>query len=316
MEDNKSMRKKLNVDKQTALLAAALIVIVVGMGIVKPAFFRPTNIMNIFVQNSLLGIAALGAGLVMISGGIDLSIGYMISLSGCTAAVAMAAGASEPVGFFIGVLVGCACGLINGILVVVCKAEPFIITLGMMTVYQGLCLLVTRGSNINLSGFSFGREKIGGVVPVNLVVLVIVFIVVGLVFKFSKFGRRAYAIGDNEEAAYLTGIKVNRQKILMYLLEGFLMGFAAMFMLSRLRGCNSTMGEGTLMEAIAAAVIGGVSMSGGKGSVVGIFLGMLLIGVVNNSLNLLQVDSFWKYIIMGAIIVLAVFVSNIGKKSR
>lgn len=315
MEDKKAM-KKLNIDKQTALLAAALIVIVVGMGIVKPAFFRPTNIMNIFVQNSLLGIAALGAGLVMISGGIDLSIGYMISLSGCTAAVAMSAGASEPVGFLIGVLVGCACGLINGILVVVCKAEPFIITLGMMTVYQGLCLLVTRGSNINLSGFSFGREKIGGVVPVNLIVLVIVFIVVGLVFKFSKFGRRAYAIGDNEEAAYLTGIKVNRQKILMYLLEGFLMGFAAMFMLSRLRGCNSTMGEGTLMEAIAAAVIGGVSMSGGKGSVAGIFLGMLLIGVVNNSLNLLQVDSFWKYIIMGAIIVLAVFVSNIGKKSR
>ena len=104
--------------------------------------------------------------------------------------------------------------------------------------------------------------------------------------------------------------------ILMYLLEGFLLGFAAMFMLSRLRGCNSTMGEGTLMEAIAAAVIGGVSMSGGKGSVIGIFLGMLLIGVVNNSLNLLQVDSFWKYIIMGAIIVLAVFVSNIGKKKR
>lgn len=316
MEEKKVIKKKRNMDRQTTLLAAALIVIVVAMCIAKPAFLQPSNIMNIFVQNSMLGIAALGVGLVMISGGIDLSIGYIISLSGCVAAVVMSRGASEPVGFLVGVLVGCVCGFVNGVLVVVCKAEPFIITLGMMTVYQGLSLLVTGGSNINLSGFGFGREKIGGVVPVNMIVLIVVFIVIALIFTYTKFGRRAYAIGDNEEAAYLSGIKVNKQKILMYLLEGFLLGFAAMFMLSRLRGCNSTMGEGTLMEAIAAAVIGGVSMSGGKGSVIGIFLGMLLIGVVNNSLNLLQVDSFWKYIIMGAIIVLAVFVSNIGKKKR
>lgn len=316
MDEKKSIKKIKKLDRQTALLASALIVIVVAMCIAKPQFFQLSNITNIFVQNSLLGIAALGVGLVMISGGIDLSIGYIISLSGCTAAVAMSHGISEPVGFLIGVLVGVVCGLINGLLVVVCKAEPFIITLGMMTVYQGLSLLVTGGSNINLSGFGFGRSKIGGILPVTLIVLVAVFIIIGLIFNYTKFGRRAYAIGDNEEAAYLSGIRVNKQKILMYLLEGFLLGFAAMFMLSRLRGCNSTMGEGTLMEAIAAAVIGGVSMSGGKGSVGGIFLGMLLIGVVNNSLNLLQVDSFWKYIIMGLIIVLAVYVSNLGKKSR
>lgn len=312
------LQKKTGVSQQSKLLGIALLVIVIVMCVATDRFYQPSNIMNIFVQIAALGIAALGAGLVMISGGFDLTVGYVISFAGCSAAVAMAAGANAATGFLIGILVGMACGCINGILVVVCKAEPFIITLGMMTVYQGLTLLVTQGKNITVktAGFDFGRSKIGGVFPITIIALIIVYVVIALVFKYTKFGRRAYAIGNNEEAAYLSGIKIKRNKIYMYTLNGFLLGFAAMFLLSRLGSCNSTMGDSLLMESIAAAVIGGVSMAGGKGNVVGIFLGTLLIGVINNSLNLLRVPSFWQYVILGTIIVLAVFVSNLGKKSR
>ena len=303
---------------QITLMGLALIGLVIIMCFATDRFYQPDNIKNIFVQNAGLAIAALGEGLVMISGGFDMSIGYVISLSGCSAAVVMAGTGSAPLGFLVGCLVGLACGLVNGALVVVCKAEPFIITLGMMTVYQGLSLLVTGGKNINVDkniGFNFGRDSIG-VIPIILIALVAVYVIIYLIFKYTKFGRRAYAIGDNEEAAYLTGVKIKRNKIYMYALCGFLMGFAAMFILSRLGGCNSTLGDSYLMNAIAAAVIGGVSMSGGKGEVVGIFIGTLLIGVVNNALNLLRVPSFWQYVVLGLIIVVAVFVSNLGKKRR
>lgn len=187
-----------------------------------------------------------------------------------------------------------------------------------MSAYRGLTLLVTGGKNftINTPGFDFGRARIGGVFPVTIVALVIVFVVIGLIFKYTKFGRRAYAIGDNEEAAYLSGVKIKRNKIYIYTLGGLLMGIASMFVLSRLGSGNSAMGDTFTMQGIAAAVIGGVSMTGGKGNVIGIFLGVLLIGIVNNALNLLRVPSFWQYVILGIIIVVAVFVSNLGKKSR
>ncbi len=313
-----SFLKKRGGASHSMLLSVALLVIIVIMCIATDRFYQPTNILNIFVQITGLGIAALGEGLIMISGGFDMTIGNVISFAGCGAGVAMAAGASAWQGFLVGLLAGTLCGFINGVLVVVCKAEPFIITLGMMTVYQGLTLLITQGKNITIKteGFNFGRAKIGGVFPVSIIALLAVYIIMGLIFKYTKFGRRAYAIGDNEEAAYLSGVKIKRNKIYMYTLGGFLMGFGSMFVLSRLGSCNSTMGESLLMDAIAAAVIGGVSMAGGKGSAFGIFLGTLLIGVVNNSLNLLRVPSFWQYVIVGAIIVLAVFISNLGKKSR
>ncbi len=303
---------------QNRLLSAILIIIVVAMCFATDRFYRPTNLLNILVQVTALGIAALGAGMVMMSGGFDLTIGNVISFAGCSAAFVMSMGANAQVGFLTGVAVATACGFINGVLVVVTKAEPFIITLGMMTIYQGITLLVTRGKNIKVeaAGFTFGRDKIGGVFPITILALILVYIIIGLILKFTKFGRRVYSIGDNEEASYLSGIKIKRNKILIYTLNGFLLGIAAMFLLSRLGSCNSTMGDSILMQAIAAAVIGGVSMAGGKGSAIGVFFGTLLIGIISNSLNLLQVPSFWQYVILGSIIVVAVYVSNIGKKSR
>ncbi len=302
---------------QILMLGIALAVIIVIMCIASDRFYQTKNVMNILTQITALGIAAAGAAIVMISGGIDLTLGNVISFAGCTTAALMGAGYDTALAVMAGVLVAIGCGALNGALIVLSKAEPFIITLGMMSVYQGFTLLVTGGNNLAAStDFTFGRDKLFEVVPIPVLFLLAIFIIMFLVLKFTKFGRRSYAIGNNTEAAYLSGIKIKRNKIYVYTLNGGLLGIAAMILLSRLSSGNSVMGDSLLMQAIAAAVIGGVSMSGGRGSIWGVFLGTVLIGVISNALNLLNVASFYQYIVLGAIIVGAVFVSNMGSKSR
>lgn len=302
---------------QILLLAVVLAVYIIIMCCLTENFYQPRNIMNVLTQITPLGIAAAGAAIVMISGGIDLTIGNVVSLCGCVTAAMMNAGYDIGVCVFAGLLVGVGCGALNGTLIVLSKAEPFIITLGMMSVYQGLTLLVTGGMNLSaVDGYTFGRDKILNLVPIPVICLVCVFVAIFLILRFTKFGRRAYAIGNNTEAAYLSGIKIKRNKIFIYTLNGGLLAFAAMIMLSRLSSANAVLGDELLMQGIAAAVIGGVSMSGGRGSIWGVFLGTVLIGVISNSLNLLSVESFYQYIVLGAIIVGAVFISNMGTKSR
>lgn len=314
----KIIMRKFKSNSQILMLGIALIVIVIGMCFATDRFYQTKNLLNILTQITSLGIAALSAGIIMISGGIDLSIGFIMAFSGCTAASVMAHGASAWEGILVGILVAVGCSTLNGILTIYSKAEPFIVTLGMMSVYQGLTLLVTKGKNIavNTPGFTFGRDKIADVIPLPVVFLITIFIVIYLVFKYTKFGRRTYAIGNNTEAAYLSGIKIKRNKIFVFALSGLLLGISSMILLSRLGSGNSTMGDSILMQAIAAAVIGGVAMSGGKGNIWGILLGTLLIGIISNSLNLLMVPSFWQYIVLGTIIVAAVFISNAGNKKR
>lgn len=299
------------------LLGIALAVIIVIMCVATDRFYQAKNIMNVLTQITGLGIAAAGAAVVMISGGIDLTLGNVISFSACTAAAMMGAGYDIGLCVMVGILVALGCGALNGALIVLSKAEPFIITLGMMSVYQGFTLLVTGGNNLPAANdFTFGRDKIFEMVPIPVLFLIAIFVIMFLVLKFTKFGRRAYAIGNNTEAAYLSGIKIKRNKVYVYMLNGGLLGVAAMILLSRQSSGNSVMGDSLLMQAIAAAVIGGVSMAGGRGSIWGVFLGTILIGVISNSLNLLNVASFYQYIVLGAIIVGAVWVSNVGTKSR
>jgi len=302
---------------QILLLGAALAIIIIVMCITTDTFYQTRNIMNVLTQITGLGIAAIGAGIVMISGGIDLTLGNIISFSACCAAALMNAGYSMTAAVVVGMLVATGCGALNGTLIVLSKAEPFIITLGMMSVYNGFTLIVTKGTNVTASpDFIFARERIADVIPIPVIFLICIFIIMYLVLKYFKFGRRIYAIGNNQEAAYLSGIKINRNKIFIYTLNGFLLGIAAMIILSRLSAANSTTGDALLMSAIAAAVIGGVSMAGGRGSIWGIFLGTVLIGIISNALNLLNVDSFYQYIVLGAIIVGAVFISNLGSRNR
>ncbi|MCL2111757.1 MAG: ABC transporter permease [Clostridiales bacterium] len=312
--------KKIMKNKSTSqilLLGIALAVIIIFMCFATDRFYQTRNIMNILTQITALGIAGAGAAIVMISGGIDLTLGNIISLSGCVTAAMMGAGYGVGPSVFVGMLVAIGCGTLNGALIVLSKAEPFIVTLGMMSVYTGLTLLVTGGMNLPASSeFTFGRDRIGDILPIPVIFLAAVYIAVYFILKYTKFGRRTYAIGNNTEAAFLSGIKIKRNKIYVYALNGGLLGIASMIMLSRLSSANSVMGDALLMQAIAAAVIGGVTLSGGRGNIWGVFLGTVLIGVISNALNLLSVASFYQYIVLGAIIVGAVFVSNIGSKSR
>lgn len=307
---------RIFINKTTAqifMLSITLIVIMIFMSFATDRFYQWKNLFNILTQISILGIAAVGASIVIISGGIDLTLGTIISLSGCTAAALMNNGSSIAVAVIAGMIVALLCGLLNGVLIVLSKAEPFIITLGMMSVYKGITLMVTGGANLKIAeGFTFGRTKIFNTVPVPGIILILMFLLLYFMLKYTKFGRRIYAIGSNPEAAYLSGIKINRYKIYIYVLNSFILGIGAMVLLSRLGSGNSIMGDSIMLEAIAGAVIGGVVMSGGRGSVWGVFLGVLLIGIISNSLNLLRVPSFIQYVAIGAIIVGAVFISNIG----
>lgn len=298
---------------QIFMLSAALVFIVIVMVFATDRFYQPTNLLNILTQISVLGIASVGAAMVIISGGIDLTLGAIISLSGCTAAALMNNGSSIEAAVIAGMVVAILCGFLNGVLIVLSKAEPFIVTLGMMSVYKGITLLVTGGANLAIApGFTFGREKLFDIIPLPVLILVSIYLLMFFMLKFTKFGRRIYAIGSNSEASYLSGIKIKRNKIFIYTLNGFILGIGALVLLSRLGSGNSIMGDALLLEAIAGAVIGGVVMSGGRGSVWGVFLGVLLIGIISNSLNLLRVPSFFQYISIGIIIVGAVFIGNIG----
>ena len=301
---------------QIFMLLAAIIVIVIAVGIAFPPFLEAGNITNIMVQVATFGIIAVGMSVVMISKGLDLSVGQMVSV--CCASIAMLAslGVGEVPASIIGVLIAVGMGALNGFIISRSKAEPFIITLGMMYAYQGLSLIVTNGKNVYLPAGQyvfFGRYSLFGVIPMPIIVLIAVMIIIFLVLKFTRFGRRAYAIGGNELSAYLSGIKVKNTKLSIYILLGFITGIASLVQLSRLAVSVPGIGDGLEMRSIAACVIGGVSLAGGKGSVIGTFLGMMLLGIVQNALNLLGVPSFYQYIFVGGIIVAAVVLSNMKR---
>lgn len=301
---------------QTFLLFLGILVIMGAVGIAFPPFLAIDNFLNILVQVATFGIIAVGMSVVMISRGLDLSVGHMVSV--CCSAMAMfaSAGINEWVVCLLSVMCAMVMGAFNGFIISRSKAEPFIITLGMMYAYQGLSLIITGGKNVYLPSdqyIFFGRSSLFNAIPMPIIVLVVVGVAAFLILKFSRFGRRVYAIGGNETSAYLSGINVRRDKILFYILLGAITGIASLVQLSRLSVATPGMGAGLEMRAVAACVIGGVSLAGGKGNVIGTFLGMLLLGVVQNALNLLGVPSFYQYIFVGGVIVVSVVLSNMRR---
>jgi len=306
-----------NTSFQTFMLLILLIVGCVGISFFSPVFLSVTNIVNIFQQVSVLGIVTIGMALVMISGGIDLSVGSLISLSGCTAAVLAVNGYSDGSAIVIAILVSVIAGFCIGMIVAFTNTEPFIITLGMMSVLQGITLIITEGSNVPVMGrFEvLGRSKIG-MFPLPIIFFVSIVVIMFVVLRYTKFGRKTYALGGNENAAYLSGIKVRLHKVIIYTLNGLIIGFASQVLLSRLGSAIPVMGSNFMLQSIAAAVIGTVALKGGKGSVWGCFIGVLLLGVISNSLNVLSISSFYQNIILGAMIICAVVLSNIGTKRK
>jgi inositol transport system permease protein len=301
------------------------IAMLIVASILSPAFLSPTNLINVVRQMSVVGLIALGVTGVIVSAGIDLSSGSVVGLSAVVAAslaqlpdyaAAYYKGLNLPV--FVAVLAACAVGalvgLLNGSLVAKTKIPPFIATLGTLTTIRGLAYLYTSGRPVSdlTDDYNFiGQGDFLGI-PVPILILVIMAIVTHVLYSQTKFGKYIYAIGGNEQAARVSGINVSKYKMLMYVYAGLLSGLAGLVVSARIGSGQSGQGVGYELDAIAAAVIGGASLSaGGIGTVAGTMVGALIIGVLNNILDLTNVSAYWQQIVKGCIIVGAVIIDQL-----
>jgi len=311
---------KINIFSNIRQYAVLILLVIVSVltGIFNPIFFTLNNIVNVIGQVSVLGILGIGMTLVMISGGIDLSVGTALSFIAVTVAKLIVSnpGLNIWIPIAVGLLMGLTIGFLNGLIISYSDAQPFVITLGMMSVYQGLALMITQGYAITGLGEKFefiGSGRILGL-SINSYIFIFFLIIYFVVLKFTQLGRYSYAIGGSEATAFLAGIKVKQKKIIYYTLNGLLVGVAAILFSARIGSALPLMGTGYELQAIAAVVIGGVSLAGGIGNIWGTLFGVLLLGVIANSLNLLQIGIYYQYIILGSIIVIAVIAYRFGGK--
>ncbi|MFJ7930379.1 ABC transporter permease [Peribacillus sp. NPDC096622] len=297
------------------LLALVLLFIVIT--VLNPSFMEPNNILNLLRQTSINALIAFGMTFIILTGGIDLSVGSILALSSALMAGMMVSGIDPILAILVGVLLGAIMGVINGILVSKGKMAPFIVTLATMTIFRGLTLVYTDGKPITGIGDSemfqmLGRGYFLGL-PVPAVVMVIAFLILWFLLHKTSFGRKTYAIGGNERASRISGIKVDRVKVAIYGLAGTMAAIAGAILTSRLNSAQPTAGQSYEMDAIAAVVLGGTSLSGGKGRLFGTLVGVLIIGTLNNGMNLLGVSSFYQQVVKGAVILIAVLLDR--KKS-
>ena len=303
---------------QTFYLILVIIVIGVIASSINSNFLTIRNILNIMQQISTLGILTMVMSLVMISGGLDISIGNMTGLIAIVFARMFISGQSIFLCVVVALTLGLVLGFINGLIIAKSKVTPLIITLGMNYVFLGIALIVGGGRPQSITGeFEFlGQAKIGNVVPVAIILFLVIFAFAFVLRKYTKYGRRLNAIGGNTVAAYLSGINVDLHIISIYALSGLIVGFTSLILISRLGMVQADVGANYALQALAAAIIGGITFEGGRGSLVGAFFGVLLFGILNNALNIIGVSSFIQTIVLGAIIVIATVVSNIGKMRR
>lgn len=291
-----------------------LILLIVVVSVLNPSFLDLSNLLNLLRQISINGLIAFGMTFVILTGGIDLSVGSILALSSAFIALMITSGVDPIVALIIGVLIGGVLGIANGLLVTKGSMAPFIATLATMTIFRGLTLVVTDGNPITNLGDSylfqlFGKGYFIGI-PVPAVTMIIVFIILYIALQKTTFGRHTYAIGGNEVAAKISGIKVDKVKILIYGISGFMAALAGGILTSRLNSAQPTAGTSYELDAIAAVVLGGTSLSGGKGRIVGTLIGVLIIGVLNNGLNLLGVSSFYQQVVKGIVILVAVLIDR------
>ncbi len=298
---------------QRMLLAIVIVVIVAVISIINPKFIAVGNVITIFQQISVLGILTMAMSILLISGGIDLSIGNIMVLSAVVMYVVLNQGMPVAVAVVAGLLTGTLCGLFNGFIIAKSKCIPLVITLGTSKAFYGLALTVSGGRIMNFDGVFNGlKEKIFGLFPVMLVALLVMTLFAFGLMKYTKFGRRVVAMGGNEKNAFLSGINVGRYKIAVYALSGLFCAIASIIFVARIDSVTSNAGINYETNALAAAIIGGITFDGGTGTIGGAFLGCLLMGVISNAMNILGVDTNVQTIITGAIIVCAVVLSNIN----
>ncbi|MCP2033882.1 ribose transport system permease protein [Planomicrobium sp. HSC-17F08] len=291
-----------------------LILIILIISILEPRFLATSNLLNVLRQVSMNALIAFGMTFVILTGGIDLSVGSILALTGAVTAGMMASGMDPILAMLLGLLLGAVLGTINGIIIAKGKVAPFIATLATMTIYRGLTLVYTEGRPISGLGDNMAFQMLGKGyflgIPVPVVTMLVSFAILYFILKKTTFGRRVFAVGGNEEASILSGINADRVKIYVYALVGLLAGLASLILTSRLNSAQPTAGEMFELDAIAAVVLGGTSLTGGRGWIVGTLIGALIIGVLNNGLNLIGVSSFFQQVVKGAVILLAVLLDR------
>ena len=280
---------------------------------VNDKFLTTSTINSILGQAAGLGLVAAGATMLVISGHFDISVGRMVGLAMCTMALLMNNGMNPFVVSIIGILICVGCSVFNGALSILFNAPSFIVTLASGSIFYSIALLITDGYMQTLYGkYRFlSSYKVFGVFPLIWLILLLGFVAVFLILKHTQTGRQIFAIGTNEKAAYLSGVNINRSKIKFFVLSGILVGIASMLMLSRISAAQATTGEGMELEAIGAVVIGGSSINGGKGGVVGTFFGVILLSMISTAINMLHINAFYEYMVYGIVILLALAITAV-----
>ncbi|MDB5765238.1 MAG: hypothetical protein JWQ61_52 [Collimonas fungivorans] len=289
-----------------------LVVVCLAMVVASDAFLSVDNLVNIGRQVSINAIIAVGMTCVILSGGIDLSVGSVMALSGTLTAGLMVAGLPAPLAILLGLAAGLACGIANGFFVAYSKMPPIIVTLATMGIARGLALIYTGGYPIDglPDWFEiFGRGHVLGL-QMPIVVMLLVFAMAYVLLDRTAIGRYIYAIGGNEQATRLSGIRVSRYKLLVYAISGFTASIAGLVLTSRLMSGQPNAGISFELDAIAAVVMGGTSIAGGRGSIIGTLIGALMLGVLNNGLNMMGVSPYLQNVVKGAIILLAIYISR------
>lgn len=291
-----------------------LLLIVVVITILNPSFMTTDNILNILRQVSISALIAFGMTFVILTGGIDLSVGSTLALTGAVSATMLASGMDPILTMLAALTLGAILGAVNGVIIAKGKVAPFIATLATMTIYRGLTLVYTDGRPVSDLGNEISFQMLGKGyffgIPVPVCTMILAFIALYIIMHKTTFGRRVYAVGGNEHAAKLSGINVDRVKIAVYSLTGMLAALSALILTSRLNSAQPTAGTSYELDAIAAVVLGGTSLTGGRGWIFGTLVGALIIGVLNNGLNLIGVSSFFQQVVKGIVILIAVLIDR------
>ena len=306
--NKKKLINQINIYRSVLIL----LVICVFATILSPSFLSVTNLFNVFKQITVAGIVGCGMTFVILTGGIDLSVGSILGLSGVLASGVLASTGNTAAAVAVSLTVGIACGAVNGFFFFFCGIPPFISTLGMMTLLRGVILVYTKGSPIPIKSDAykfFGKGSIAGI-PVPVIILIIVFLLAHYILTQTSYGRSVYAVGGNREAARLSGIRVKTSEFLVYTLNGLMCGMAGLILTARLGSAQSTSGTGIEMDAIAAVILGGTSLSGGVGFVLPTVVGAMIMGIIDNILTLMNVNPHATNIVKGAVILIAVLVDK------
>jgi ribose/xylose/arabinose/galactoside ABC-type transport system permease subunit len=329
--NNAKNRKRVQLN-QSILLVVVIVLLSVVATIVNPRFLRISNLVNILQQISVLGIIACGVGMALISGQIDISVGPQVSLMGIIMAMVIQKGGaispdaanawliqgSIPLAVVTTFALGALLGAFTGFVVINSKANSFIVTFALGSVYKGIALLISRGSSFTLYGrFELlGRGEIFKGLPVAILFLALIVALSYVLLNYTRYGRYLYSIGGNKKAAYVSGIKTTQVTMRAFITVGLLNALAALILISRVGTALATTADAYSLDALAAVVVGGVAITGGKGNAMSIFLGVLLIGLVGNALVVMNVNPYMRGIAIGIIIIISVTFSGMSEKNR